>query len=145
MFQCFNSSPRGQDGCQFADSIFRCIFFNETFAFWLKFHWSLFLRIQQHNIGLDNGLASNRRQAIVWTNADLFIDAYFFYIIHVNSVIWEQAYGKIMRAFYNSHTKKTIYTNGNTQHMPCNTKCIVYRMSISFFRMVITCLPYASY
>ena len=27
-------------------------------------------------IGLDNGLAPKRREAIVWTNADQFIDAY---------------------------------------------------------------------
>ena len=25
---------------------------------------------QYHSIGLDNGLARNRRQAIIWTNAD---------------------------------------------------------------------------
>ena len=42
-----NSSPPGQDGCHFADDIFRCIFLNETFfLFWLKFDWSLFLRAQ---------------------------------------------------------------------------------------------------
>ena len=42
------------------------------FVFWLKFQWSLFLRVQlavtQH--WLDNGLAPNRRQAIIWSNAD---------------------------------------------------------------------------
>ena len=27
---------------------------------------------QQPSFGLDNGLAPNRRQAIIWTNADLF-------------------------------------------------------------------------
>ena len=41
--------------------------------FWLTFHWHLFLRVQliitQHC--LDNGLALNRRQATIWTNADL--------------------------------------------------------------------------
>ena len=44
----------------------------KIFVFWLKFHWSLFLRVQltiaQH--GLDNGLAPNRRQAVIWNNAD---------------------------------------------------------------------------
>ena len=40
--------------------------------FRLKFHWSLFIRVQltisQHGSG--NGLASSRRQAITWTNDD---------------------------------------------------------------------------
>ena len=54
------------------------IFFSDVLSwmknvvFWLQFHWSLFLRVQltitQHC--LDNGLAPNRRQAIIWTNAD---------------------------------------------------------------------------
>ena len=42
----------------------------KNFVFWLKFNWNLFLRVQltinQHC--LDNGLALNRRQAIMWTN-----------------------------------------------------------------------------
>ena len=40
----------------------------KSFLFWLKFHWSLFLRVL--SIGLDIGLVSNRRQAIIWPNAD---------------------------------------------------------------------------
>ena len=47
----------------------------KSFLFWLKFHRSLFLRVQltitQHWFGWDNGLAPNRRQAIIWTNAGL--------------------------------------------------------------------------
>ena len=45
----------------------------KSFVFWLKFEWSLFLRVQLKitSIGFDNGLALNRRQAIMWTNADL--------------------------------------------------------------------------
>ena len=35
----------GQNGRHFADDIFRCIFVNKTFIFWLKFHWSLFLKV----------------------------------------------------------------------------------------------------
>ena len=37
-----------------------------------KFHWSFFLRAQLTitSFGLGNGLALNRRQAIIWTNAD---------------------------------------------------------------------------
>ena len=41
----------------------------KKFDFGLKFHWSLFLRLQLI-IGLDNDLAPNRRQAITWTNAN---------------------------------------------------------------------------
>ena len=37
--------PRG-NGCHFADDIFRCICVNEKFCFLIKFHWSLFLRVQ---------------------------------------------------------------------------------------------------
>ena len=46
----------------------------KSFLFGLTFPWSLFLRVQltiaQHWFGSDNGLAPNRRQAIIWTNAD---------------------------------------------------------------------------
>ena len=42
---------------------------NEKNYILMKFHWSLFIRVQL-TIGLDNGLALNRRQAIIWTNAD---------------------------------------------------------------------------
>ena len=43
------SSPPGQNGRHVADDLFRCTFVN--------------------SIGLDNGLAPDRRQAIIWTNA----------------------------------------------------------------------------
>ena len=33
---CINLSPPGQDGCHFADDIFRCIFMNETFCILIK-------------------------------------------------------------------------------------------------------------
>ena len=43
-----------------------------SFLFWFKFHRALLLRVQltatQH--GLDNDLPPNRRQAIIWNNAD---------------------------------------------------------------------------
>ena len=43
-----------------------------TYVFWLKFQWILFLRSnwQLPSIGLDNGLAPNRRQAIIWIDAN---------------------------------------------------------------------------
>ena len=46
--------------------------------FWLTFHWSLFLRVQLAiiHIGLDNGLAPTRRQAIILTNDGYFTEAY---------------------------------------------------------------------
>ena len=34
--------------------------------------WSLGSNWQYVSIGLDNGLAASRRQAIIWTSADLF-------------------------------------------------------------------------
>ena len=43
----------------FADDIFRCIFVIEKIGILIK------------NFGLDNGLASNRQQDIIWTNDNL--------------------------------------------------------------------------
>ena len=44
----------------------------KMYKFRLKFHWILFLRVQQYSsIGSDDGLASTRRQAIIWTNDGL--------------------------------------------------------------------------
>ena len=50
----------------------------KMFKFRLEFHWRLFLRIQikKSSIDSDNGLEPTRRQAIIWTNADYFTDAY---------------------------------------------------------------------
>ena len=59
-----------------ADDIFKLIFLIEKLRILLKFHWSFFLSVQfliDNNPalhGLDNGLVSNRRQAIIWTRAD---------------------------------------------------------------------------
>ena len=39
--------------------------------FRLKSYWSLFLRVQLTSIGSDNGLASTRHRAIIWTKDDL--------------------------------------------------------------------------
>ena len=41
-----NSSPTGQNISHFTDDIFRSIFVNEKFLVWLKFNWSLFLRVK---------------------------------------------------------------------------------------------------
>ena len=68
----FNSSPPGQNGRHFGRQQFQMHFLALKFEFWLKFHWSLFVSVQLTipSIGSDNGLAPNRRQAIIWTNAD---------------------------------------------------------------------------
>ena len=69
----FNSSPRTK-WPPFRRRYFQVYFFRmKSIVFWLKFHWSLFLRVQLiiTRIGSDNGLAPNRRHAIIWTNADL--------------------------------------------------------------------------
>ena len=34
-----------QNGCCFADNIFKLIFFNKNICLWFKVHWSLFLRV----------------------------------------------------------------------------------------------------
>ena len=44
-YQWVNSIHPGQNGRHFADDIFRCIFVNAKFCVWLKFPWSLFLRV----------------------------------------------------------------------------------------------------
>ena len=44
--QTFNILRPRQFGHLFTDDIFKFIFVNEKFEFWLKFHWSLFPRVQ---------------------------------------------------------------------------------------------------
>ena len=59
-----------QDGRLFADDIFNAFSWMKKYEFQLKFH-CLFLRVllALTSIGSDNGLAPNRWQAIIWTNA----------------------------------------------------------------------------
>ena len=67
---CLLISP-GQNGRLFADDIFRCIFANESLVFWLKISLKFVPKVPiQPDTGSDNGLVPNRRQAIIWTNAD---------------------------------------------------------------------------
>ena len=66
----FNSSLPEQNGRHFTDDIFKRIFLNEKSKFRFKFYWNLFLRVQYVSVGSSNGLAPNRRQAVIWTNAD---------------------------------------------------------------------------
>ena len=75
--QQVNTSRPRQNGCHFADGIFKCIFLNEdvTCKFRLKFHCtevcSQGFIWQYASIGSDNGLPPGRRQAIIWTNDGL--------------------------------------------------------------------------
>ena len=60
-----NSSAPGQNGSHFAGDIFRCICVNKTLYF-----TEVGPIDNKPSIGLDNGLAPIRRQAITWTNAN---------------------------------------------------------------------------
>ena len=53
-------------------TIFSNAFNCTKIVFWFKFHWHLFPMVQLtiSNIGLDNGLVPDRRQAMIWTNDD---------------------------------------------------------------------------
>ena len=56
---------------RFADDIFSCIFVNEKFCILIKISpWFVPKGPIDNNpsIGLDNGIAPNRQQAIIWTN-----------------------------------------------------------------------------
>ena len=68
-----NSSPPGQNGRCLADDIFKCIFMNEKFCILIKISLKFGPKgpvYKKNSIGLNNGLAPNRRQVIIWTNAD---------------------------------------------------------------------------
>ena len=55
-----NSSPPRQNGRHFADDIFRCIFVNEMFCILIKISLKIVIKGP-----IDNGLAPNKRQAII--------------------------------------------------------------------------------
>ena len=56
----FNILRPRQNGHNFTDNNFKCIFFKISLKFLLKGQYS--------SIGSDNGLVLNRRKAIIWTN-----------------------------------------------------------------------------
>ena len=68
-----NSSPRNKMAVILVDGIFKRIFLNEKLQILIKISLKFFFpkgpNWQWYSIGLDNGLASNRRQAIIWTKA----------------------------------------------------------------------------
>ena len=43
-------------------------------SFLLEFHWNMFMesKYQYDSIGSDDGLATNRQQAIIWTNTGFY-------------------------------------------------------------------------
>ena len=45
-YETLSSAPTGQNARHFAEDIFRCIFEKKNCVFWLKLHWSLFLKVQ---------------------------------------------------------------------------------------------------
>ena len=73
--------PR-QYGRHFPDDILKWIFLNENVWISITISWTFVPRGPMNNfviIGLDNGLAPTRWQAIIWTNGGYFIDAYMLH------------------------------------------------------------------
>ena len=69
----FNSSPLGQNGRNFADDIFKCIFLNENVRISIQFALESIPKGPIDNkcsIGSGNGLSPVWRQAITWTIVD---------------------------------------------------------------------------
>ena len=67
-----STSPPGQNGRHFADNIFGWIFVNEKFCILIKISLKFVPKGSIDNnpaFGLDNGLAPNKWQDIIWTNA----------------------------------------------------------------------------
>ena len=66
-FDHFNAPPPDQNGRHFADDIFICIFMNEKFCILIKISLKFVSNgaiDKKTTVGLDIGLAPNRRQAI---------------------------------------------------------------------------------
>ena len=63
----FNSYPPGQNGRQFPDDIFKCIFMNEKFCFLIRTSLKFVSKGPVNNIP---ALVQIRRQDISWTNPD---------------------------------------------------------------------------
>ena len=70
--QGINSSFPWQNGCHFTDNILKCIFLNEKncISIWISLKFVSKGPIDDKPALVQiNGLAPNRRQAIIWTNA----------------------------------------------------------------------------
>ena len=65
-----------QNGRNFTDDIFKCIFFNENDCIFIQISLIFFLRAVKNDTTLvhsNNGLALNRRQAVFWTNKNIHV------------------------------------------------------------------------
>ena len=76
--------PR-QNGRHFADNILKCIFLNENVWILIEISSKFGSNWSNSSIGLDNGLALSRRQAIIWNNDGYITDAY---VRHSASLSW---------------------------------------------------------
>ena len=111
-----------QNGAEFVDDIFKCIFFNKSFVFCNNFHLFLFLRVQltinQHWFRLWIGAG----QVIIWINAGPVTDksslggnGLMFYdtIIHPRYNWWLY---KILRTILSlDHGQCGVHVLGNKQ------------------------------
>ena len=71
--------------------------FREWKVFWLKFRWSFSLGSngQQPSIDSEKGLAPNRGQALIWTNADP--------IRCIHAALGEDALNNVLLASFSGH------------------------------------------
>ena len=67
-----NLSPPGQNGRHFENNIFKYIFTSEISSIMIRISLKFFYGqiVYKSNIASADGLAPNRRRAIIWTNAD---------------------------------------------------------------------------
>ena len=97
----FNTSRQRQNGCSFADVIFKPIFVYESWCMFIQNSLKSIpkgaIKNNSAGIGSDNGLAPNRRQAIIWTNDGLVLwRIYRFY--ELNHGDWAaKIYSKLMK------------------------------------------------
>ena len=70
-FQCINTLNPRQNGCHFADKIFKLIFLHENSCIYIHWNWFSRVHLKLGSIGSNDVLVWNRRQAIIWTNDGL--------------------------------------------------------------------------
>ena len=70
--QQINTLMSEQNNYHFTGSIFKHIFHEKNFEFWIKFHWNMFLGVQLmiHQHWFRWWLGAVQHQAIIWTNDD---------------------------------------------------------------------------
>ena len=75
----YNTLRPGQNGCHFADDIFKYFYWKKILVCWFRFPGSLSQRAQVDN---KSALDAWQQQAITWTNADQVIWCYMASIEH---------------------------------------------------------------